>query len=167
MRFNMKWNPEPPAALRSSLILLFVFVFAAAAEGQDRRDWQSLAQLQAGDTIRLSLKAGPVEGAFRNWTPQDVTVGTVTARREDVLRIERYRKGGSGRGKSVAIGALIGLGTGFVLGAASTGNCSGELPFCISRGAAGAVLGVVGAGIGAAIGALLPRHGRTLIYSTK
>src|ERR1019366_431136 len=167
MRFNMKWNPEPPAALRSSLILLFVFVFAAAAEGQDRRDWQPLAQLQAGDTIRLSLKAGPVDGAFRNWTPQDVTVGTVTSRREDVLRIERYRKGGSGRGKSAAIGALIGLGGGFVLGAASTGNCQGEIPFCIPRGAAGVILGVVGAGIGAAIGALLPRHRTELIYSGK
>jgi hypothetical protein len=68
-----------------------------AAEGQDRRDWPSLTRLQAGDTIRLSLKVGSVKAAFRSWTPQQVVAGTVTARREDVLKIiERYRKNGWG-----------------------------------------------------------------------
>jgi len=86
-----------------------------AAEGQDRHDWQSLAQLRAGDRIRLSLKTGPVEGAFRSWTPQEVTAGMVTARREDVRKIERYREGGWGRGKQAALGAAIGFGGGLEL----------------------------------------------------
>jgi hypothetical protein len=67
---------------------------ATAAETQDRQDWQSLAHLKAGDRIRLTLKTGPVDGAFQSWTPQQVTAGTVTARRHDVLKIERYRQGG-------------------------------------------------------------------------
>jgi len=71
--------------------------------------------LQTGDRIRLSLKTGPVEGTFQSWTPQQVTAGTVTARREDVLKIERYRQGGWGRGKTAAVGAAIGLGVGFVV----------------------------------------------------
>ena len=78
-------------ALRSSLMVALMCALGTAVEGQDRRDSQSLAQLQAGDRIRLSLKTGPVEGAFQNWTPQQVTAGTVTATKEDVLKIERYR----------------------------------------------------------------------------
>ena len=46
-------------------------------------------------------------------------VGTVTASRETVLKIERYRLGGWGRGKTAAVGALIGFGGGFAIGAAA------------------------------------------------
>jgi hypothetical protein len=116
-------------------------VFGTAAEGQDRRDWQSLARLQAGEKIRRSLKTEPVEAAFQNWTPQQVTAGTVTARREDVLKIERYRQGGRERGKTAAIGALIGFGGGFAFGAATGGCHLGEIGPCVSRGALGAAVG--------------------------
>jgi hypothetical protein len=155
--------------LRSFLMPLLLCVLGAAAAGQDRRDWQSLAQLQAGDRIRLSLKTGPVTGAFQNWTPQQVTAGKVTAKKEDVLTLERFRQGGGGRGKHAAIGALIGFGGGFAIGTIADPNChSGQL-LCIgiSRGVAGAAVGVAGAVIGAGIGALLPRHNTDLIYSAK
>jgi hypothetical protein len=108
-------------------------VFGTAAEAQDRREWQSLAQLQAGDRIHMSLKTGPVDGAFHNWTPQQVTAGPVTARRGDVLRIERYREGGGGRGKAASIGALIGFGGGFAIGAGAFGCHQGQIGPCISR----------------------------------
>jgi hypothetical protein len=152
--------------LRSLLIVALMCVLGTAAEGQDRRDWQSLAQLQAGDKIRLSLKTGPVDGAFQNWTPQQMTAGTVTAKREDVLRIERYHQGGA-RGKHAAIGALIGFGGGFAIAEAVDPAChSGQfLCFHVSRGVMGAAGGGVGAAIGAGIGALLPRHNKELIYS--
>jgi outer membrane lipoprotein SlyB len=141
-------------------------MLAGVADGQDRSDWQSLAHLHAGDNLRLSLKTGTVKGAFQNWTPQDVTAGTVTAKREDVLKIERYRKGG-GRGKSAAIGALIGFGVGFGTGAAVDKPCrSGQWCFLsISRGLAGAVVGAAGAVVGAGIGVLLPRRPKDLIYA--
>src|SRR5579863_9527601 len=154
-------------ALRSFLMVALVCALATGAAGQDRRDWQSLAQLQAGDRIRLSLKTGPVEGGFHNWTPQEVTAGTVTAKREDVLKIERYRQGGGGRGMHAAIGALIGFGGGFAIGAGVGGCNQGQFGPCVSRGAGGAAAGGVGALIGAGIGALLSQHNKELIYSAR
>jgi hypothetical protein len=153
--------------MRSFITMVFLCALVTAADGQDRRDWQSLAQLQAGDRIRLSLKTGPVEGVFQNWTPLQVAAGTVTARREDVLKIERYRKGGGGRGKHAAIGAAVGFGGGFAIGAAVGGCHPNELLCFGGRGTWGAAFGGVGALIGAGVGALIPRHNKDLIYSAK
>jgi hypothetical protein len=149
------------------IIALLATPLLPPAQGQDRHDWLSLGQLQPGDRIRLSLKTGQAAGAFQNWTAQDVTVGTVTARKEDVLKIERYRHGAWGRGKTAAVGALIGFGGGFVIGAAAGGCHQGQFGPCLSRGGLGAGLGFVGAVFGAGIGALLPRHTKTLIYSAR
>src|ERR1017187_779838 len=113
-------------AMRSFITMVFLCALVTAADGQDRRDWQSLAQLQAGDRIRLSLKTGPVEGVFQSWTPQQVMAGTVVGRREDVLKVERYRKGGRGRVRNAAIGAAVGFGGGFAIGAAVGGCHQGE-----------------------------------------
>jgi hypothetical protein len=154
--------------LRFFLTSVLISGFAiASASGQDRHDWQSVAQLKAGDRIRLSLKTGPVDGEFQKWTPQDVSTGTLTARREDVLKVERYRPGAWGRGKSAAVGALIGFGGGFAIGAASGGCHLGQLGLCLSRGELGGGLGVVGATIGAGIGAAIPPHTKDLIYRVK
>lgn len=159
--FNMKLNSMNACAL-------LIFALVCSADGQDRHDWQSLAKLQAGDRIRLALKTGPATTAvFQTWTPQEVTAGTVTARKEDVLKIERYGHAGWGRGQTAAVGALIGFGGGFAIGAATTGCRQGQFGPCVSRGLGGAVGGAAGAVIGAGIGALLPRHNKELIYSAK
>jgi hypothetical protein len=123
VNLNMRFDYGMHTAL-SFLTLVLLSALGTVAAGQDRRDWQSVAQLRAGDRIRLSLKTGPVEGAFQNWTAQQVTAGTVTARREDVFKIERYRQSGWGRGKRAAVGALIGFGGGFAVGA-GVGGCRG------------------------------------------
>ena len=136
---------------------------AAAAKGQDRHDWQSLSRVHPGDRVRVVLKTGPVEGEFQNWTAQDATIGTVTPKREDVIKIERYRHGGS-RAKYAAFGALIGFAGGFAIGAGVEGCHS---PGCVGRGEGGAVGGGVGAVIGAIIGVLLPTHSKEVIYSSR
>jgi hypothetical protein len=151
--------------LRSLRELTLLTALALAAHAQDRHDWQSLSRLNSGDRVRMHLKTGAVSGAFQNWTPQGVTVGTVTAKREDVLEIERYRHGGS-RAKHIGIGALIGFGGGFAIGASVTG-CTGGLGACVTRPEGGAVAGGLGAVIGALVGAILPAHSRELVYSTK
>jgi hypothetical protein len=79
------------------------------------------------------------------------SVGTITARREDVLKIERYLHGGWGRGKTTAVGALIGFGGGFAIGATAGGCRQGQFGPCITRGTLGGVLGAAGAVIGAGI----------------
>jgi hypothetical protein len=152
--------------MRSFLILAAVCSLTAL-HAQDRHDWQSLAQLRPGDNIRLSLKTGPVTGVFQAWTPEQVTAGTVTARKEDVVKIERYRPGTWGRGKTAAVGALIGFGVGFGVGAGLIGCNRDQLGICVSRGAGGAIVGAAGGVIGAAIGALIPHHTKDLIYSVK
>ncbi len=111
--------------------LMLLSALVAAAHGQDRHDWQSVSQLQAGERVHLSLIMGSVNGAFHAWTAQDVTVGTVTAKREDVLKIERYRHGGS-RAKHIGVGALIGFGGGFAIDASVSG-CGGGLGPCFTR----------------------------------
>jgi len=144
--------------LRLFLKLLLLGALVAPAQGQDRRDWQSLARLQSGDRIRMHLKTGAVSGTLQNWTPEGVTVGTVTARREDVLKIERYRRGMS-RAKRAGIAAAIGFGAGFAAGA--------SVPqYGVTRPQGGAIFGGVVAAIGAAIFLLIP-DSKEIIYSTR
>lgn len=156
----------------SKLMLLCALV--VVAQGQGRHDWQSLARLQSGDRVRLLLKTGAVNGTLQKWTGEELTVGTVTARREDVLKVERYRHGGS-RGKHAAIGALIGFGGGLAIGASVTGGCTGgSIGPCLApawpllyTSMWGSVAGGAGAVIGALVGAILPAQRKELIYSAK
>ena len=145
---------------RTFLALVALCGLVTAAAAQDVHDWQSLAKLRTGDDLRLSLRTGPATGAFQTWTPQQMTAGTVTARREDVLKIERYRLGRRERGQRAALGAIIGFGGGFALGAAG-GGC------CFTHRAYAGAFGVTFAMIGGGIGALIPRRAHELIYATK
>ena len=115
----------------------------------------------------MALTTGPVSGLFKTCTPETLTAGTVTAKKEDVLKVERYGDGGWGRGKMAAAGALIGFGGGFGIGAALGGCHQNQLGPCLSRGEVGALGGALGAVIGAGIGAMIPRHSKELIYSAK
>lgn len=134
--------------MRLFLKLMLLGALVAPAQGQDPHDWQSVSRLQAGDRVRASLKTGPVKGMFQNWTPEGATVWTVTARREDVLKIERYRHGMS-RAKRAAFAAAIGFGGGFTVGASVR-------VYGLSRPQARAIAGGTVAVIGAAIFLLIP-----------
>lgn len=153
--------------MRQSLNILLVCALAAACAGQSTKDWDSLGKLQPGDNVRVTSKTGTTEGAFRGWTPQDITVGTVTSRKEDIVKVVLRRPGGSGRGKHALIGGLIGFGGGFAIGAAVGGCSPHQFGPCIGRGTAGGAFGVAGGAAGAIIGALIPRHNTVLIYAAK
>jgi hypothetical protein len=144
--------------LRLFLKLMVLGAFVAPAQGQDRHDWKSVSRLHVGDRVRAVLKTGPVEGEFQNWTPQDATIGTVTAKREDVIKVVRYRHGGS-RATHAAFGAMIGFAGGFAGGATH--------PLFNTPAQQGAIVGGVGAAVGAIIGALLPIHSSEVIYSAR
>lgn len=149
------------------LVYTLILLLCGAAAAQDRNDWQALSQLKTGDRVRLSLTTqGPVTGGFRSWTPELLTVGSVSARRAEVVRVERYRQGGWSRGKTAAAGALIGFGGGFAIGAAA-GGCHPGAILCFSRGTLGGAFGGAGAVIGAAVGALLPHRHKELIYAIR
>jgi hypothetical protein len=145
--------------IRLSVLLLF---FVGLGMPQDRHDWKSVATLAPGEKVQFSLKAGkPVTGLFRTWTPDGATVDTTTFKREDVKRVDRVR--GGGRLRHVAIGAAIGFGGGFALGAA-TGGCRPNDFLCLPRGEVGGAVGGAGLIVGALIGAAIPAHRNQLIY---
>jgi hypothetical protein len=158
--------------MRLCVTAVLLFIAELTGSAQNAQNWDSLGTLHPGDKVRVSLKASaPVNGDFQNFTPQQVRVGAVTAPKQDVIRVDRYTNKG-GRSKRAAIGALIGFGGGFAIGAA-VGGCrdhpaQGFVPSCIGsrgRGEAGAVVGGAGALVGAAVGALLPHRSKELIYS--
>jgi len=139
-----------------------LFLSLAVCPAEDRHDWKSVSALQPGDQVRVSLKTGKsVTGPFRNWTPEGASVGAGTVTRDEVRKVERLRNGG--HLKHAAMGAAIGFGGGFAIGAAAGGCHPGEL-LCVGRGEAGAIVGGAGMVIGAAIGAALPAHRRDTIY---
>jgi hypothetical protein len=155
-------------AIMLRLICPLLLLLPALTFAEDRSTWQNLIQLQAGDTVRLSLKSrGAVTGTYHEWTPEQVTVGSTTAKREDVTKLERYRKGAWGRGKTAGMGALIGGGAGAGIGAASAGCKSGSFGPCITRFGGAAIVGAAGAIVGALVGALIPPHKMDVIYSVR
>jgi len=148
--------------------IVAVLLFVTLTEAQDRSAWQSVSQLQAGDKVKLSLKThGSMTGIFQGSTSDQVTVGSTIARREDVAKLERYKRGGWSRGKTALVGAAIGGGVGVIAGVAAGGCNHNSFGPCISRGEGGAVVGAAGAVLGAIVGALLPHHRTELIYASK
>jgi hypothetical protein len=149
------------------LAVVVLLSLAATSAAQNRDDWQSLSQLKTGDKVRISLKSEKSFTApFQNWTPEQVTAGTVSAKKEEVRKVERYRQGAWSRGRTAGVGALVGFGGGFAIGAAAGGCHQGDI-FCLPRGLTGAVLGVLWAAVGAGVGALLPHHNKDVIYIAK
>jgi hypothetical protein len=121
-------------AIMLRLICPLLLLLPALTFAEDRSTWQNLTQLQAGDTVRLSLKSrGAVTGTYHEWTPEQVTVGSTTAKREDVTKLERYRKGAWGRGKTAGMGALIGGGAGAGCEAARPSGRHGARPVVALR----------------------------------
>jgi hypothetical protein len=154
--------------MQRCLPTVLLLLSALASYAQDRSTWQSLAQLQAGDRVRLSLKSGAaVNGTFQGWTPEQLTVNSTAERRENVTKLERYRKPGWSRGKTAAVGALIGGGSGAAIGIAAGGCSPHGFGPCFTRGQIGAVLGAVGAVLGAVVGVLIPHHRTDVIYAAK
>ena len=150
--------------LRCAVLLLF----AALLPAQDRSDWQTISQLRPGEQVKLSLKGQhSVTGSFQVWTPEQVTVGSTTARREDVTKVERFRTGVWGRGKTALIGALIGGGAGAAIGGGAGGCGHNSLGPCVTRAEGAGIVGGAGGLVGAIVGAVLPHHRMDLIYMAK
>jgi hypothetical protein len=152
--------------LRYGLAILILFATQIHAQS---RDWQALSQIKDGEKIKVSRKQGAsVTGSFKAWTPEQVTIGSTTTPRSDVVKVERYRNAGLSRRKKALLGAGIGAGAGFGIGAALGGGCRPqEYGPCFARGETGAAGGGGGAIIGAIIGALLPHHGAEVIYAAR
>ena len=149
--------------MRVHSLLGIVAALSSSVIGAPAGGWDALRRLSRGDLVRVTLSSGaPVEAVFEAWTENAISVGSIRIAREQVNRVE-LRKRGWGRGKKAAVGALVGFGSGFLIGFAGTPSGSGSTSLG-TRTENGGTLAVLGAVAGAAIGAALPNHRYELIY---
>jgi hypothetical protein len=131
-------------------------------------DWQSLRELQPNQRITIRTVDGKsIDGLFRSWSLTAIEIldkETVrTLRLADTDRVIAKRKGS--RWKSALIGAAVGFGLAFPIGAAKAGYFADQNnPSLGTRAGIGGGFGLIGGGIGAAIGALGGGTKHTTIY---
>jgi hypothetical protein len=133
------------------IVLLGVMIYvplAAAAPRQDKRNWDNLKQLTANEQVRIVLNdAKSYRGEFRSFTEGAIVVlvatGVQTFAQENVLRVSA--KGASHLRRNALIGAVVGFGAGTAVIAVS----------CLSTDCRGPVAPILGATVGAPIGALV------------
>jgi hypothetical protein len=138
------------------------------AQSTSTNNWAAVATVPSGQKLVVELKTGrKVKGKFDSASETAVTLvrgkNTEDINRSDILKV--YSENGVSATKSTLIGTAIGGGTGAVLGAA--GGCDPNDFVCsIDRGGAAAILGVLGAGIGAMTGFFIGkgRQKKVLIY---
>ena len=133
------------------IVLLGVVTFvplAAAAPRQDKGNWDNLKQLAPNEQVRVVLNdAKSYRGEFQSVTEGSIVVRVATGvqsfAKENVLRVST--KGTSHTRRNALIGAAVGFGAGTAIIAAA----------CMSDDCKGAVAPILGATLGAPLGALV------------
>jgi hypothetical protein len=138
------------------LIVVLAFLAASSAPAQQPAapapppagsNWQRVQALPVGQSIDVTAKASHANCKLKSVDADTLTCTQrkdIVFQRADILSVKVPR-----RGRSALIGTAIGAGAGAVFGFASGRNGS-----FVPRGLGAAIFGVVGAPIGAAIGAL-------------
>ena len=131
-----------------------------------KADWNNVTSLARAAEVRVQVSGSrSVRGGVLNVTEDSLAVnsasGQETFARQEVLRVSVRKPGQHGRSAlaGLAIGAVAGAGIGLAAEARCTSLCGG--------GVAAVVVGVValgGAGIGTAIGAVIPASGWREVY---
>jgi hypothetical protein len=133
--------------------------------------WDALKDLRENTRVSVALRdAKYAEGRFRSWSPDAIDIsdgrGVQAIRVENVRRIQVQQK--ASRWKGALIGALVGLGVGFPIGASAAGYLTDRNnPTLGHRAGMGLAMGTFGAGIGAPIGALAGGTKRVTVYESK
>jgi hypothetical protein len=129
-----------------SFLLLTVAV-PVIGKAEVNRSWESLAQtIKIGKSIVvIRMNAGQLEGTLLSINAEAITIeggGPQLIRRQEVFRV-RYA---NIRRRNTLIGLAIGAGAGAAMGATADDY----------RGVAATTMGLVGLGVGAALGGALP-----------
>jgi hypothetical protein len=133
------------------IVLLGVMTFvppATAAPRQDKRNWDNLKQLAPNEQVRIVLNdAKSYRGEFQSVSERAIVVrvatGIQTFARENVLRVST--RGASHTRRNALIGTAVGFGAGTAIVAVA----------CLSDDCKGAVAPILGATVGAPVGALV------------
>lgn len=153
------------------VLLLLVPRFGPAKGTEDRANWVNLKELAPGDRIRIVLNdAKSYPGQFQSVSGEAIVVRLATGEqafpRETVLRVST--KGQSHRGRNALIGLAAGTGAGVIVGVASPelgqGKCAQGS--CVNAESV-SIGGIVGALLGAGIGAALPTGGWHDVYRAR
>jgi hypothetical protein len=167
--------------MRRLLSLCLSFLFFIPELNAGTHDWQNLASLKRGDTIRLILRDGSkLEGEFDSFgstgirlavfTGHDVGFGSFReVERGRITKVVRLNHPNlPDPHKLLAGGALIGGATGAIVGAARTPSDRPRESGAVLGGLSGAAIGTLGGafvGIGIVTHATL--HRTTVIYESK
>jgi hypothetical protein len=121
---------------------------AVAAPRQDERSWENLKQLAPNEQVRIVLnEAKSYRGEFQGVSDGAIVVRVATGIRtfvkENVLRVST--KGAAHLRRNVLIWAAVGFGAGTTIVAVA----------CLSNDCKGAVAPILGATVGAPVGALV------------
>jgi len=154
------------------LALLQTAALFAQIEASELPGWQAVGKVRPGEAVRVVLKrGGALEGVFESWSAASVSIvaGRASIRILQAAEVEEIslRRTG-GRLRAAGIGAGIGFGIALGLGAATAGTITDRNnPSLGARADAGGRVGVVGAGIGALIGALAGGASSKTIYRSR
>jgi len=151
------------------LALVMAVPTDAWTQSHPLNNWAAVVAVPSGQKLAIELNSGKrISGKLGAASETGLSIvrgkKTQDINRSDIRKI--HRESGPSVGKSTLIGTGIGGGSGAIIGAAAGGCDSSSDFFCLSRGETAAVLGVLGASIGAVTGLVIGLVGgkKTLIY---
>lgn len=154
-------NRKFPSANVSLCVALVMLSFASASVFAADEDVALLQSLTPGMRVRIlapEVSAHKVIGTVQRVSEDSVTLEVpgrnepVSVLREKIARLD-VSEGPRSRGVDAAIGGVIGAGIG--AGGCAAGNGSGQ-GHIVSTGAVAGVCALLGGGLGALIGAVIP-----------
>ena len=168
---NSKYREAVMKKLACFVLTILIMNSTVAAFQKVIADWSPLRALPAGSKLSFKLKNGKkIEGLLVSISDSGLTLTrknqTVDLAQPEIAKVFHFipRSAGKSAVRSVLIGAGIGFGAG-----AAAGGAIGSYED-IQTLESIAVLGTIGAGIGAFVGAikgLASRHRRALIYDAR
>ena len=153
--------------MRLITLLLSIALIHAPAQ---QSDWGRLRELQPGQKVVVLTTDGKfAEGPWQTWSENGLGIQkrnrSHSIPMNTVRRVSVQQKGS--RMRSALIGAAVGFGVAFPFGAAWAGYIvDRNSPPLSTRLGLGAGVGMFGAGIGAAIGALAGGTKNVVVYET-
>jgi len=145
--------------MRKLLLLICLVALPCASSAQDDHTWANLNTLRVGQQIQIVERSAKKDsGTFVSVSDAAITfqdaAGERTIQKQDVRSVKRV----SSRGRHTLIGAAIGFGAGAGIGAGTPIWTLSSHPTVGNRVENMVGVGMVGFGMGAIVGALLPTH---------
>lgn len=137
-------------------LLLAVLVCLCPISFAQTSDWAIVTNLAPGQKVKVETRGGKsYVGKVQSITDDELRIAKdQLLQRQDVQRVQLWSSGHHGRNALIGLGA--GAGVGAIFGAASCGGTDAWF----TRGECAAVSAPFFGGLGAAIGAVVPSHGK-------